>query len=58
MSDIDKNRWDSESAVSDLNCSALVNDLDSFVLTNVKNIAGMSQASGVDNTSQKLDSDM
>ena len=53
VSDIDTNMSDSESSASDLNCSALINDSDndSSVLTNEKNIAGTSQASGIEKSS-------
>ena len=60
VSDIDINMSDSDSSTSDLNCSALVNDSDndSSVLTNSKNVAGTSQATGIDNPSQKSDPNM
>ena len=51
---------DSDTSGSELNCSALINasDDDSYVSANIKNIAGTSQASGIENPSRKSDPDM
>ena len=59
VSDIDNNMSDSDTSASDLNCSALINESDdeSSVSTNIKHIAGTSQAPGIDNPSQKSDPD-
>ena len=52
VSDIDENMSDSDTSVSDLDCSGLINDSDvvASMSTNVKNTAGTSHTSGSDNS--------
>ena len=51
---------DSDTSASKLGCSAVINESDdhSSLLKNVKNTAGTSQISRIDNASQKSDTDM